>query len=116
MDKRRARGEGSEYLNEALERWQAQLTLPNGNRKTITAKTQGAVKKWLLEQRKAIEDNTYTDTIEISLEAFLNRYMKDIASHTLAPKSISSYQYIIDSHILPDLGKIRLTQLRPDHI
>lgn len=116
MEKRRARGEGSVYFNESLERWQAQLTLPNGKKKTKTAKTQGEVKKWLLEQRKAVEDNTYTDTKDITLETFLKRYMDDVASHTLAPKSISSYQYIIDSHILPDLGKIKLTQLRPDHL
>jgi integrase len=116
MEKRRARGEESVYYNDTLERWQAQLTLPNGKKKTKTAKTQREVKKWLLEQRKAVEDNTYTDTKDVTLEAFLKRYMEDVASHTLAPKSISSSQYIIDSHILPDLGKIRLTQLCPDHL
>ncbi len=116
MGRRRGRGEGSVYFNDQLERWQAQLTLPNGRKKTKTCKTQSEAKRWLLEQRVAVEDNTYTSTKDITLDAFLTRYMEDVGKHTLRPKTIESYEYIINAHIRPALGSVKLTQLRPDQL
>jgi integrase len=113
---RRSAGEGTIFYNDKLARWQAQLTLPTGKKKTKTTKTQGEAKRWLLDQRKAIEDNTYISAKDITLEVYLSRYMEEVVNHSLAPKTISSYQYIIEKHILTDLGKIKLTQLRADHL
>lgn len=116
MTMRRGKGEGTVWQNEANGKWFAQLTLPNGKKKTRTAANQKEAQRWLLVQRRAVENNTYTDTKDITLEAYLKRYMEDVVSHKLAPKTISSYQYIIANHIVPELGKIKLTQLRADQL
>lgn len=116
MTKRRGKGEGTVWQNEETGKWFAQLTLPNGKKKTKTATNQKEAHKWLLEQRRAVEENSYTDTKDMTLEAYLKRYMEDVVCHKLAPKTISSYEYVINNHILPDLGKTKLTQLRADHL
>lgn len=116
MANRRAPGEGSVWHDEKLDRWIAQLTLPSGKKKTKYGKTQTEVKKWLLEQRKAVQDNTYIEAKDITLSAFLDRFMSDVAAHKLRAKTIDSYNYLIRSHLKPELGEIKLTQLRADQI
>jgi integrase len=39
-----------------------------------------------------------------------------MVAHTLKPKTVSSYKYIIESHTIPELGSLQLIQLRPDHL
>jgi len=57
-----------------------------------------------------ITDETYT------VEAFLNRYIADVATNTLSPRTLLSYKYLIRNHIVPEIGSIRLSQLRPEHL
>ena len=115
MVKRRSKGEGTIYQN-AKGLWVAQVTLPNGKRKVKYSKTQKVVKDWLLGQRKALEEGNWVDNDKVTLSAFLDRYMMDVAAHTLRPKTIESYEYLIRMHIKPEIGSIKLTALRPDHL
>jgi integrase len=94
----------------------AQVTLPNSKRKVKYSKQQKVIKDWLLGQRKAIEDGNWVESDKVTLAAFLDRYMADIASHTLRPKTIQSYEYLIRLHIKPEIGNIKLGALRPDHL
>lgn len=115
MGKRRAKNEGSVYWLESAQRWCAQLTLPNGKKKTKWAKTQGEVKKWLLEQRRAVQDNNYLTDESYTVSKFLDRYFKDVAEHTLAPRTVLSYMNL-RKHIEPTLGNLKLSELRADHL
>jgi integrase len=54
------------------------------------------------------------DTITFS--TFIDRYMTDVASHTLRPKTLESYNSLIRTHLLPEFGNVRLTMLRPDQL
>jgi hypothetical protein len=80
---RRGKGEGTVWQNEGTGKWFAQLTLPNGKKKTKTTLNQKEAQRWLLEQRRAVENNTYTDTRDMTLEAYLKRYMEDVVCHKL---------------------------------
>jgi integrase len=114
MGKRPA-GEGSIYYKEEKELWVAQVTLPTGKRKTKYGKTQKEVKAWLQTQREAVSKGVYVENDQVTLSAFLDQYMVS-AANNLRPKTVDSYNYLIKNHIVPNLGKIRLSQLRPDHL
>ena len=116
MARKRADGEGTVYYSEQLGRWVGQVSLPNGKRKTKYGKTQKEVKDWILSQRDALQKGVWVEQDKVTLSEFLARYMTDVAAHTLRPKTIESYTYVIRNHITPDLGKVRLTALRPDHL
>jgi len=116
MIKRRSRGEGTIYYSAKLSRWIGQITMPNGRKKTKSGKIQGQVKKWLLDQRKAIQEGAYLTDETRTLESFLCRYIEDVAPHTLSPRTILSYSYLINNHILPEIGGLRLSQIRPEHL
>jgi integrase len=116
MTKRRGKGEGTVFYSDKEQRWIAQIKLPNGKRKSKFARTQKEVKAWLLEQRKTVQDSTWIDAREITVTAFVKRYLEDVVSHTLATRTALAYKSIVDHHIIPAIGTLKLSQLRVDHL
>ncbi len=96
--------------------WVAQITLPNGKRRPKYGKTQKEVRDWLLRQREALHDGDWVEADKVTVAEFLDRYLKDVAAHTLRPKTLEAYEYLIRLHIKPELGSTRLSALRPDQL
>lgn len=115
MGKKRPAGEGSIYYNEKKELWVAQVTLPTGKRKTKYGKTQKEVKAWLQAQRESVSKGIYTESDHVTLSTYLQQYMEGQVN-SLRPKTVESYTYLIEKHINPELGNVKLSQLRPDHL
>ena len=55
----------------------------------------------------------WIDDTRITYGDFLDRFMSDVAAHTLRPKTIESYESIVRVHIKPELGNIKLSALTP---
>jgi len=116
MAKRRAKNEGSIYFSNTSNLWVAQITLPDGKRKTKYSKTQKVVKEWLLTQRNALRTGVWVDNDKVTISEFLDRWLGDTVAHTVRPKTLTSYKYLIDMHIKPTIGYLKLTQLRPENL
>jgi hypothetical protein len=116
MAKRRAKGEGSIYYEKQNNRWNAQISLPNGQRKTKSGKNQKKVMDWLVSQRQKAIEGLYVTDDQIRLSDFLDGYMKDVASHKLRATTLQAHSNIINHHIEPSLGNIKLNALRPDQV
>jgi len=114
--KRRANNEGSLFYSDTEKCWIAEIVLPDGRERRKRSKKQQVVKEWLLTQRDAVRDGLVVEDDKLTLGQFLDRYMSDTASHNLRPKTLEAYEALIRLHIKPELGEIRLTQLRPDHL
>lgn len=116
MAKRRSRGEGSIYFRESKGLWVAKLTLPDGRNKLKYAKQQKTVRDWLVLQQNQLRQGLLPKNESITLSEYLANYMENVGKHTLRPKTIETNSSIIRIHINPTIGKIKLTQLRPDHL
>ena len=116
MTKRRAKGEGSLYFNTTSQRWVAQITLPNGKRKSKTSGSQKEVRDWLIKQRNKLREGLIITNDKIKLGDFIARYMASVASHNLRPTTYQTHSSLIRNHIEPELGNIRLVSLRPDQV
>lgn len=90
--------------------------MPNGKKKTKKSKNQGEVKKWLLDQRKQLQEGIYVSDDTYTVSTFLNKYIEDVATNNLAPRTVISYKYLINKHIKPEIGNIRLSALKPEHL
>lgn len=113
MAKRRSRGEGSIYKrDDGL--WVGQIYV-DGKKKQKYSKVQKEVRDWLHEQKEAVNKGIFINTKDITLSSYLEQYMTSQES-SLRPKTVNSYQYLIKNHINPELGSIKLTQLRPDTV
>src|SRR5690554_2563805 len=107
MPKRRAHGEGTLYKR-ADGRWCAQITLPDGRRRTKYGKTKQTVVDWMTAQRAAIRSQTWVADQRITLGEFMAAYLKDVAEPSVRPRTLQSYHWLINKHITPALGHVRL--------
>jgi integrase len=112
---RRSRGEGSIYQLDTGA-WVAQITLPDGRRKSRSSKSQKVCRDWLQEQRNLINSGTWVASDKITVGDYLDRWYADVAVNTLRPKTLESYAGTIRLHLKPEIGSIKLTALRPDQI
>jgi len=113
---RRPRGEGSLYFHETRKCWVGQFNLPDGKTKTKYSKTQKEVKDWLLKMRGDYRDGFLVEEDKITVPEYLKKYMDDVAKHSLRPKTIESYEYLIRLHINPILGDTKLSALKPTQL
>jgi len=77
-------------------------------------------RKWLgigsWDSVKPLKRVIGSKAIKLPFLVFLDRYMTDIVAHTRRPKTIESYDYLIRLNVKPELGNVKLTVLRPDHL
>ena len=116
MAKKRSDGEGSLYFSEKENTWIAEVTLPNGRRKKKRSKKQQVVKDWLLEYRNLLKEDFPLVDEKITLAEFLVKFLEDTAKHTLKPKTYSSYKWLIEKHIIPEIGRVKLASVKPHHL
>lgn len=115
MVKRRSKGEGTLYQRpDGL--WVAQITLPEGKRRTKYSKDQKTAREWLLLKRKELSDGTLTDPTKITVSEFLDKWLEDVAKPKLRSSTLVVHEVMIRRHIKPAIGHIRLTQLSPIHL
>lgn len=113
---KRSNGEGTIYLSKAKGLWTAELVLPDGKKKRKRSKRQSVVREWLENEKQAVRVGTWVSGEPVKYGDFLERYLEEVAAHTLRPQTLISYTRQIRNRIIPALGHIHLTKLRPDHL
>ena len=113
MAKKRGQGEGSIYRRkDGL--WTAQVTV-DGKHINKYFKTQQEARLWLLTTNSQIRDGLVLSGANITYEQYLNEWLITIKS-TIRPKTHEQYTQIVQQHIIPYLGEIKLKDLRPENI
>lgn len=97
-------------------RWEARVSLPNGRRKVLYARTRSEVAEKLLTAQKSISDGLPLPSDRQTLENFLTKWLEDSAKPTLRPYTYLSYAGMIGKHIVPELGRISVAKLSPQQI
>ncbi len=115
MTRKRSANEGT-LFKDSRGYWVAEVTLPDGKRKRKYGKDQKTVKEWLLNYRKSLQDGLWVKDDKVILKDFLERFINDTLKNKLKPKTIESYTYLINNHINPTLGDVRLVDLKPQAI
>jgi integrase len=114
--KRRSKGEGSIWYNESDGRWKAQITLPDGKRRGKSAKTQKDVRDWLIQQRNQVKEGLYVADDQLRVGTYLDRYLENVSVHQLRPRTYNRHYDLVNKHIKPEIGNIRLNALSPGHV
>lgn len=126
MAKRRGHGEGSIYQRSRDGKWCAVIDLGRGpdgkrRRRTVTADTrQGAARK-LRELQRDIEDGTVAIGRNMTLVAWLDRWLSDfidrrVALGDLRDSTAYSYRQHVRDHLVPHIGAVKLSDLKPTHV
>ncbi len=112
MRAKRMPGEGSIYRRKSDGRWVAALSSgPRGGRVTSVryARTKAAA-RILLDELKAGKPEPST----MLTGAFLERWVNEVRD--IRPTTRHGYRAVIDTHLLPTIGHIRLAELNPGHV
>lgn len=64
----------------------------------------------------ALASGNFTDPSRETVGRYLQRWLRDYASISMAPRTYERYREAVSRHIEPALGSLRLTALRPAHI
>ena len=78
-------------------------------------KTQKEASEDMVKTKAAILNDTYTNDSKIAIKQYLDRWCQT-NRESLAPNSILSYKYCIENHVIPSLGKIRLSELTKERL
>jgi integrase len=63
-----------------------------------------------------LDTGTFMKPGKTTLAEYLERWLKDYVWPYLAPRTAEGYESIVRQHLIPKLGNILLTQLKPEHL
>jgi len=78
--------------------------------------TKKDAEKRLAEMLHQIDNGTFIKPGKTTLADYLEKWLKDYAWPNLAPRTAEGYESIVRQHLIPSLGNIPLTQLKPEHL
>ena len=117
--RRRGRGEGS-IVQRADCRWMARVDLGwrEGKRrsKAVYGRTRRAVAKALQDALRAAQEGTLVADERQTVPEFLTRWLQDVARTRVRSRTLVGYQAVIERHISPHFGHVRLAKLTPQHL
>lgn len=96
--------------------WEARLSLPDGKRKSLYAKSQREVRDRLRAAQRDAENGLDLTARTQTVGQFLDRWLTDVAKPNLRPKTHHSYAQLVRLHLKPHLGHHQLAKLTPQHI
>ncbi|HUY32879.1 MAG TPA: site-specific integrase [Pirellulales bacterium] len=118
--RRRGNGEGSIFQRKnGL--WSAVVTIgynANGKRvrKEVYGKTKGEVQEKLTKLQSEKLTGTLSNAERQTVAVFLNRWLADCAKPTVRSSTFACYKGIVDNHVSPKVGGVRLEKLTPQHV
>src|SRR5258708_5696957 len=112
---KRANGEGSIYPN-ARGVWTAVVSMPGGRRKYMYGSTREEVGRKLALALAAQKAGGLPDGQGLSVGAFLDQWLKDVARPSVRPWTFRGYEVHGRCHIKPVLGPLPLDRLEPTHV
>lgn len=119
MAKKRNAGEGS-IFQRSDGRWCAQLDLgwQNGRRlrKYIYGATAQEVRDALLKLRADCAQGLPVAVERQTVEQFLRDWLENTVKVSVRPATYISYEHHIRNHIVPDIGRLPLRKLAPQHV
>ncbi len=78
--------------------------------------TKKVAEKRLAEMLHQLDTGMFMKPGKITLADYLKQWLKDYCWANLAPRTAEGYESIVHCHLIPSLGQIPLTQLKPEHL
>lgn len=111
---KRGHGEGTIYKRDDG-RWLAQMTLPDGKRKSFYGRTRAEVATKLTDALRDARKGLPIIGERQILAQHLAIWLETIKMQR-KPKTYRSYEQLIRLHVVPVLGKVRLASLTPQQV
>jgi len=74
------------------------------------------VERRLAELLVSVEQGSFIKPKRLSVAEYLQQWLDGYVKTNCSPRTLDGYQSIVSRHLIPNLGRIPLTQLQPPHI
>jgi integrase len=92
------------------------VSLSGGKCKSCYGRTRKEVQEKLRAALRDLDAGLDPGTSRQTVGQFLDRWIADVVTPTLAPKTVSSYRDVGRVHLIPELGRYELRKLTPQHV
>jgi integrase len=115
--KRRHRGHGEGTITKRKDgRWEARVSLPPADRRTIYGKTRREVQEKLTVALRDVQQGLPLPSGRQTLGQFITRWLQDAVKPAVAPATFDSYRRMANRHVIPELGRVPLDKVTPQHV
>ena len=83
------------------------------NRKTIKCNSKSEAKKELAKFYTEVSNGAMYNNRIITFANYTNIWLKEYAEPNLAPRTIERYKSLLNTHIMAEIGNMKLTQIKP---
>lgn len=103
-------------------RWEGRITIGRDpetgktKRRSVYGNTQQEVRKALTKIISDIDNGSYTVHSKMTVSSWCDEWLNTFCKSRLKPLSIASYSSYIENHIKPNLGKMKLEDVRLSHV
>jgi integrase len=115
----RGNNEGSVYQRKDG-RWAAAATVGGGRssqqRKTLYGRTRKEVAGKLTDLQKSVKDGLPIQSDQLTVGAFAQEWLDTVKPPYRKPKTYQAYESAMRVHIVPSIGKVKLTKLEARHL
>jgi integrase len=112
--KKRGQNEGSIYLRKDG-RWACAISLGDGKRKTVYGRTAAVVREKKNELEHRLSDGLAVDQDSLLVSDLSKQFLNSTASAVKGSTS-RRYEQLLRVHVLPELGKKRVSKLKPGEL
>jgi integrase len=109
--KRRGKGEGSIYYDKKNDRWGGSFYTQDGKRRYVYGKTQEEAREKLRTVQYEEKQGILATGPQQTVKQFMEYWLEEVHKPAIRTSTYVEYRYILDNHILPALGHVRLQKL-----
>jgi integrase len=114
--KSRSHGEGSIYFQESSHLWRASVTLATGKRKYLSGKSRQDVARKLGAVLRDLQLGINPPDERQMVGQWLHQYLDGLEAQRVSHGTLVRYRGVVRNYLEPQLGRIRLSQLQPQHV
>lgn len=116
-EKSRANGHGDVYPRKnakgEITSYRGAYFGPDGKRRYISGKNKEEARKALRKARGDAERGLVSNGGNVRLSEYLKRWLNDSVRGSVKPVTHDSYAMLVNKHVVPAMGNVRLSKLTP---
>ncbi len=118
MARRRGNGEGS-ITRRKDGRWMGRYTVHTEDgpkQRAVYGKTRAEVAEKLTKAMSDRDGGLHFDAGSLTVGEYLKRWLANCVRDTVRQRTYEGYAHMVERHISPTLGRVKLKSLTPDHV